>query len=59
MQERALNCGIDLAASSVYSDSINDLPLLASMGNPVVANANKAPRSIAEKNGWGIMEGES
>ena len=38
-----------------YSDSINDLPLLASVGNPVVVNANKQLVTIAQKNSWKVL----
>ena len=38
-----------------YSDSVNDLPLLASVGYPVVVNANKQLLTIAQKNSWKIL----
>lgn len=48
--------GIDLAASSAYSDSINDLPMLLSVKFP---NAVTPDRELARKamlNGWPIHE---
>jgi HAD superfamily hydrolase (TIGR01490 family) len=48
--------GIDLAASSAYSDSINDLPLLHSVGFP---NAVTPDRELARKavlSGWPVHE---
>ena len=34
--------GIDLAASSVYSDSATDVPMLEAVGRPVAVNADRA-----------------
>ena len=48
--------GFELDMSWAYSDSINDLPLLASVGMPVVVNPNTQLLNIAKKNGWGVME---
>ena len=48
--------GIDLATSSAYSDSINDMPLLHSVGFP---NAVTPDRELARKallNGWPVHE---
>ena len=48
--------GIDLATSSAYSDSINDLPLLHSVGFP---NAVTPDRELARKavlSGWPVHE---
>jgi phosphoserine phosphatase len=48
--------GIDLAASSAYSDSINDLPMLLSVGFP---NAVTPDRELASKSllsGWPVHE---
>lgn len=48
--------GIDLAASSAYSDSINDLPMLLSVGFP---NAVTPDRELARKavlSGWPVHE---
>jgi HAD superfamily hydrolase (TIGR01490 family) len=40
--------------SYAYSDSISDLPLLSSVGKPVVVNPNAELRAIATKNNWNI-----
>ena len=45
----------DLNNSFAYSDSINDLPLLVSVGNPFIVNPNKALQVIATKNEWPIL----
>lgn len=48
--------GLELDECSAYSDSINDLPLLALVGYPTVVNANRRLRQVAVKNGWRILE---
>ena len=45
----------DLAKSFAYSDSVNDLPLLVSVGNPYIVNPNKNFRLIATKNQWPVL----
>lgn len=42
----------DLKRSFAYSDSLNDLPLLASVGTPYVINPNTELARIARKNAW-------
>ena len=42
----------DLMQSFAYSDSLNDLPLLASVGTPYVVNPNSELARIARKNAW-------
>lgn len=42
----------DLTQSFAYSDSLNDLPLLASVGTPYVVNPNSELARIARKNAW-------
>ena len=42
----------DLTKSFAYSDSLNDLPLLASVGTPFVVNPNSELARIARKNAW-------
>lgn len=49
--------GIDLSSSWAYSDSINDLPLLAAAGTAVVVNPNRRFEYIAAKNGWRVLDG--
>ena len=45
----------DLNNSFAYSDSVNDLPLLVSVGNPFIVNPNKALKVIATKNEWPVL----
>ena len=42
----------DLTQSFAYSDSLADLPLLASVGKPFVVNPNSELARIARKNAW-------
>ena len=46
----------DLENSFAYSDSINDLPLLATVGNPRIVNPNKELQILAVKNNWPILD---
>ena len=46
---------ISLKRSFAYSDSVNDLPLLTLVGNPVVVNPDKPLRRYAEAAGWDIL----
>jgi HAD superfamily hydrolase (TIGR01490 family) len=39
---------------SFYSDSINDLPLLESVGTPVVVNPDRKLSEVADARGWQI-----
>ena len=48
--------GLDLGRSHAYSDSIHDLPLLCSVGNPHVVRPNAALRRHALQNGWPVHE---
>jgi HAD superfamily hydrolase (TIGR01490 family) len=45
---------IDLNRSTFYSDSATDLPLLESVGHPVVVNPDGRLRRYARKNTWPI-----
>jgi HAD superfamily hydrolase (TIGR01490 family) len=42
--------------SCFYSDSINDLPLLEKVNEPVAVNPDPALRGIASRRGWRILE---
>ena len=46
----------DFARISVYSDSVNDLPLLERATDPVATNPTPALRAIAEARGWRVMQ---
>lgn len=43
------------AASTFYSDSLNDLPLLGKVKNPVAVNPDETLRAHAEQHGWPVM----
>jgi HAD superfamily hydrolase (TIGR01490 family) len=43
------------AESTFYSDSLNDLPLLSKVRNPVAVNPDATLRAHAEKHGWPVM----
>ncbi|MFN2388671.1 MAG: HAD family hydrolase [Actinomycetota bacterium] len=47
---------IELAECAAYSDSINDLPLLESVGHPHAVNPEPELRRIAQARGWPIHE---
>jgi HAD superfamily hydrolase (TIGR01490 family) len=44
--------GIDLSASTAYSDSVSDVPFLEVVGRPVAVNPDRALRRVAEERGW-------
>lgn len=46
---------ISLKRSYAYSDSVNDLPLLTLVGNPVVVNPDKPLKRYADAAGWDIL----
>jgi HAD superfamily hydrolase (TIGR01490 family) len=48
--------GIDLAASSAYSDSVNDRPLLEAVGHPVAVNPDRLLRQLAAERGWPVQD---
>ena len=48
--------GYDLDASFAYSDSANDLPMLAVVGNPHIVNPDKYLMKVANKNSWPILQ---
>ena len=56
VRELAERGGLDLAASTAYSDSHTDLPFLEAVGNPVVVNPDRELRRIAVERGWPILE---
>lgn len=45
----------DFAASTFYSDSTNDLPLLELVSDPVATNPGPALEAIARQRGWRIL----
>ena len=54
--EMAAERGVELAECAAYSDSINDLPLLQSVGHPHAVNPESELRRIALTRGWPIHE---
>ncbi len=43
------------ADTTFYSDSLNDLPLLAKVKNPIAVNPDDTLRHHAEQHGWPVM----
>jgi HAD superfamily hydrolase (TIGR01490 family) len=43
------------AGTTFYSDSLNDLPLLAKVDNPVAVNPDDTLRKHAEQHGWKVI----
>lgn len=56
IRELAAAEGLDLAASTAYSDSHTDLPFLEAVGNPVVVNPDRELRRIAVERGWPVLQ---
>ena len=56
IRELAGQEGLDLAASTAYSDSHTDVPFLEAVGNPVVVNPDRELRRIAVERDWPILE---
>ena len=56
VRELAERDGIDLAASTAYSDSHSDLPFLEAVGNPVAVNPDRELRRLAAERGWAVLE---
>ena len=55
VRELAAQERLDLGASTAYSDSASDLPLLEAVGRPVAVNPDRALRQVAEQRGWPIV----
>jgi HAD superfamily hydrolase (TIGR01490 family) len=56
IREVASREGIDLSGSFAYSDSISDLPMLESVGNPVAVNPDRELRRMATERGWQVRD---
>jgi putative phosphoserine phosphatase/1-acylglycerol-3-phosphate O-acyltransferase len=54
-EQWAASHGIDLSQSYFYSDSYNDLPMLARVGTAIAVNPDARLRRHAKKNGWAIQ----
>lgn len=48
--------GLDLARCSAYSDSMNDLPMLALVGHPIAVNPDQDLKTIARERGWPVRD---
>jgi HAD superfamily hydrolase (TIGR01490 family) len=48
--------GLDLGRCAAYSDSINDLPMLSAVGQPVAVNPDSALRREARRRGWEVRD---
>ena len=48
--------GYDLASSFAYSDSITDLPMLTTVGQPTVVNPDRELRAAAVAMGWDVRD---
>jgi fatty acyl-CoA reductase len=56
LSEYAQGVGADLQSCFAYADSISDLPLLETVGNPVAVNADVSLSRIARARGWANEE---
>ncbi|PFG42097.1 HAD superfamily hydrolase (TIGR01490 family) [Isoptericola jiangsuensis] len=56
VRELAEREGIDLDASYAYGDSLNDLPMMRSVGHPCPINPDARLRRFAKEVGWPIRE---
>jgi HAD superfamily hydrolase (TIGR01490 family) len=48
--------GLDLSRCSAYSDSVNDIPMLSTVGHAVAVNPDSALRSEARRRDWEIRD---
>jgi len=55
-EQWAAEHGVDLARSTFYSDSYNDLPLFQRVGVPVAINPDPRLRRHAQQRGWRIAQ---
>jgi HAD superfamily hydrolase (TIGR01490 family) len=58
MRDVAEKEGIDLAKSWAYSDSATDLPMLETVGHPVVVNPDRELARVARDRGWEVRKFE-
>ena len=52
----AREANIDVAASSFYSDSYTDLPMLQRVKNPIAVSPDPRLRSFAKRRGWPVAD---
>src|SRR5262249_33072731 len=48
--------GLDLSRCTAYSDSVNDLPMLTTVGHAVAVNPDPSLRAEARQRGWEIRD---
>jgi HAD superfamily hydrolase (TIGR01490 family) len=56
IRELAAVHGLDLAACTAYSDSINDVPMLSTVGHAVAVNPDARLRRTARERNWEIRD---
>jgi HAD superfamily hydrolase (TIGR01490 family) len=56
VHELARERGYDLASSYAYSDSVTDVPMLATVGHPFAVNPDKLLRREARARGWPVLD---
>jgi HAD superfamily hydrolase (TIGR01490 family) len=56
VKELAAERNLDLSRSFAYSDSINDLPLLELVGNPVAMNPDRRLAVVARRRGYHVLD---
>lgn len=49
---------LDLSRSYAYADSISDLPMLETVGNPVAVNPDRRLAAVAQERGWEVRNWE-
>lgn len=57
VRELAERIGLDMEESFAYADGDEDVPLLASVGNPAAVNPRPHMAKAAEDRGWAILRG--
>jgi len=55
VRQLAADEGLDLDASTAYSDSYSDVPFLEAVGHPVAVNPDRKLRGIARARAWPIL----
>ena len=55
-RELARSMGVDISDCWAYSDSVNDLPLLTTVGHRIVVNPDRKLRAYASELGWDSMK---
>jgi HAD superfamily hydrolase (TIGR01490 family) len=56
LRELAAAEGLELTASTAYSDSYSDVPFLEAVGHPIAANPDRKLRRIAAERGWPVVD---